>query len=98
MLPGNQSFYRQIASCVLCREVYCTLSAVGGSTVDYSKIDVFFFTQFFDSDGDGVVSEADLSDHIPFRSLPYHLHDNDHVPQVGSDREAALPNKMNMGM
>ena len=34
------------------------------------------FLQFFDNDGDGIVSEADLSGHIPITSLVDQLHSN----------------------
>ena len=56
----------------------------------------FFFNlaQFFDRDGDGIVSKADLSGHLPrFGSLPHLRGSNSHQKQ---DHDA-LPNEMNMG-
>ena len=57
---------------------------------------IFVFPQFFDRDGDGVVSGADLSGHLPFRSLS-HLHGNNSRQTQGCDHEETLPNEMNMG-
>ena len=53
----------------------------------------FILPQFFDRDGDGIVSEADLSSHLPFRSLS-HLHENNGHQKQDFD---APPNEMNMG-
>ena len=62
--------------------------------------DFFLFNcplQFFDSDGDGMVSKDDLSRHLPFRSLPSGLNGNGHQQRQGCDYEGAFPNQMNMG-
>lgn len=54
-----------------------------------------FFPQFFDSDGDGMVSEADLIEHHPFKSLSVSgSHDKE---QDSSDNVGDVPNQMNMG-
>jgi hypothetical protein len=61
---------------------------------------IFFnLPQFFDRDGDGIVSEADLSGHPPFGSLPHLRGNNSHqTAQVEDYHDAALPgNEMNMG-
>ena len=42
-----------------------------------------------------MVSEADLSSHLPYRSLP--CQGSGHLQQLGGDHEGAVPNEMNMG-
>ena len=69
--------------------------------------------QFFDSDGDGLVLEADLSGHIPINSLRDDLHSNhqeqkqqhrskqrgdvDASGEAHHDELATIPEKMNLG-
>lgn len=75
---------------------YVCAKCVYGTCKSPLNVLIFVFPQFFDRDGDGVVSGADLSGHLPFRSLS-HLHGNNSRQTQGYDYEETLPNEMNMG-
>ena len=56
--------------------------------------------QFFDSDGDGIVSEADLSRHLVLKSLPHLARDLQQPSATNADSstlEEVFQEDMNLG-
>ena len=73
--------YLHVYRCIIMSLVYNFYSSVSSKNctpraISYMHGIFYVFMQFFDGDSDGIVSEADISNRLPFKCFP---HTEEHV-------------------